>query len=255
MSMEYIVVLSVLGFGGLIGLFYMSHSMEKQKRQKALLITNLSEHVAQLERLYDSVPSGYMSKELQELLLQQIKTRLEKLVDIAGNNARFKKSLETTTATLEQLKNSTGQPPQKPLTSKEEVEKLRGALQRMSKVLESMVTQRVISGVEGKEHMLSLQKSYSNANINLMLNTAESARSQQKNKLALMNYKNALAEMRKRNQQHEYDEQIDNVEGLIEQLEQAPSSSPTGQADQDNELDQAVADLMEEDDAWKKKYF
>ena len=41
MSTEMIVVASILGLGALIGLFYVSHAIEKQRRQKALMIANL----------------------------------------------------------------------------------------------------------------------------------------------------------------------------------------------------------------------
>ena len=76
MSTELTIVLSVLGAGGLIALFYVSHSIEKQRREKALLIARLSDYAIRLQRILDSIPAPYIGKDIQLLLLGQIKASI-----------------------------------------------------------------------------------------------------------------------------------------------------------------------------------
>ncbi len=257
MSIEFIVVVSVLGFGGLIMLFYISHSIEKQRREKALLLANLSDYVYRLQRVLDSIPLGYISKDLKLVLLGQIKSRLEKLVSLAPHKDRFRKSLDSTVGQIAELSKVTTQVSPPPLKNKDEVENLRVMLQDLSKIVEHMAASNVITAPDAKRHMLDLQKSYSSANISLMISNAEAAKAQNKPKVALVHYKNALAEMHKRNQTNMYDAKIQQITAIVSELVKltdAPSPAKTD-PNSESELGQAIDSLLEEEDAWKKKYF
>lgn len=110
MSTELIIILSVLGLGGLIGLFYVSHAIEKQRRQKALMIANLSDYAFRLQRLLDFIPAAYLSKEVRLLLLNQIKKRMEKLIELAPDNEKFAKKLDSCNTQIADIQ-STSTPP------------------------------------------------------------------------------------------------------------------------------------------------
>ena len=71
MSTETIVLLSVAGLAALVALFYISHTIEKQRRQNALLIANLSDFTYRLQRLLDVIPPAYLGRDIQLLLLNQ----------------------------------------------------------------------------------------------------------------------------------------------------------------------------------------
>ena len=107
MSTELIIVLGVLGVGGLVALFYVSHSLEKQKREKALLIANLGDYIIRLQRLLDAIPAPYLGKDIQLLLLEQIKKRVERLVELAPGNEKYRKKRDSVNGQLAEVSATT----------------------------------------------------------------------------------------------------------------------------------------------------
>lgn len=256
MSTELIIILSVLGVGGLIGLFYVSHAIEKQRRQKALMIANLSDYAFRLQRLLDFIPAAYLSKEVRLLLLNQIKKRMEKLIELAPDNEKFAKKLDSCNTQIADIQ-STSTPPQAPqLKTPEEANELRTLLQELSKVIEYFVQSKVLPAAEAQRHMVSIQNSFIDANLNYLLQMGQAARQEKKPKLAIHHYQKALAEMHKRNQNGQYNEKIQQLKTVLGELQTEAGIVETPAATEANsELNEGLNELLEEQDAWKKKYF
>lgn len=251
-----IVVLSVLGLGGLIGLFYVSHTIEKQRRQKALMIANLSDYVFRMQRLLDIIPSAYLSNEIQTLVLGQIGRRVERLTQLTPGNDKFRKKQESLNAQIAELNNSATKAQAPTLKSPEEANEIRKVLQEMSKVIENFVQNKTISVAEGKKHLSHLQSSFMDANINYHIQVAQQAKQGNKLKLAILNYQKAIQELQKHNHQGNKQAKIDQLTNIIQELQiEAGQAPPTEEEHSSNELDQAMNELIEEEDAWKKKYF
>lgn len=256
MSTELIVMLSVLGFAGLIGLFYISHSIEKQRRQRALMIANLSDFVFRMQHLLDSIPAPYLGKDIQLLLLTQVKKRLEKLKELAPGNEKFRKKLESINAQIAEASNSTQEQNKPQLTTPEQSNELRKLLQALSKIIENFSQNKTISADEARKHLVFIQSSFIEANINYLVQMAESTRKENKPKVAILNYEKAIAEMQKRNQKGAFSARIDQIKGIIEELKVEAGHVVTDvQSEDNNELNQAMNEILEEEDAWKKKYF
>lgn len=255
MSTELIAILSVLGGAGLIGLFYISHSIEKQRRQRALMIANLSDYAFRLQRLLDSIPPAYLGKDIQLVLLGQIKKRMEKLKQLAPNNDKFRKKLDSTNEQIAEISGATTKQAKPQLKNPEEANQIRVLLQELSKVIEGYTQNKVLTVDEARKHLTFIQASFIDANLNFLLQVAESARQEKKTKVAILNYEKALAEMKKRNKKGEHNERIEQINAIINELKLESGQTVQTTSDADNELDQAMNELIEEEDAWKKKYF
>lgn len=255
MSTEMIIILSIVGGAGLIGLFYISHSIEKQRRQRALLIANLSDYAFRMQRILDSIPPAYMGKDIQLLLLGQIKKRMERLKEIAPSNDKFRKKLDSANAEIAEVTGSTAPQAKPQLKSPEEANEIRSQLQELSKVIESFTQNKVISVDEARRYLAFLQASFVDANLNYLLQMAENSRKESKPKLAILNYEKAMAEMKKRNQKGAYTERLEQINAIINELKVEAGQSVEQESEEGNELTQAMNELIEEEDAWKKKYF
>lgn len=256
MSTELIVVLSILGVGGLIGLFYVSHAIEKQRRQKALMVANLSDYAFRLQRLLDFIPAAYLSKDVRVLLLNQIKKRMEKLVEIAPENEKFKKKLDSCSAQIADIQSS-AVPPQAPqLKTPDEANELRTLLQELSKVIEHFAQTKAITVADAQKHLASIQSGFLEANLNYMLQMGQTARQEKKPKLAIHHYQKAMAEMAKRNADGRYNEQLQQLKHLVAELQSEAGVVETTEAENTGgELNAGLSEMIEEQDAWKKKYF
>lgn len=256
MSTEMIVVASILGLGALIGLFYVSHAIEKQRRQKALMIANLSDYAFRLQRLLDFIPDAYLNKDVRLLLLGQIHKRLEKLVELTPGNDKFTKKLESCNAQIADVQAS-GAPAQVPqLKTPEEANELRVLLQELSKVIEHFVQTKAIAVADAQKHLNAIQTSFIEANINYMLQMGQSARQEKKPKLAIHHYQKAMAEMSKRNQNGKYTEKLKQLQLLLTELQTEAGIQEVQPEDPGaSELNAGLNELLEEQDAWKKKYF
>lgn len=255
MSSELIVILSIVGGAGLIGLFYISHSIEQQRRQRALLIANISDFAFRLQRLLDSIPPAYLGKDIQLLLLGQIKKRMERLKELAPSNDKFRKKLDATNEHIAEVTGSTAKQVKPQIKSPEEASQIRTLLQDLSKIIETFAQNKIITVAEARTHLAFLQSSYLDANLNHLLHQAETARQEQKPKVAILNYEKALTEMKKRNKKGNFSERIEQVTAIINQLREEAGHAVVSTADEPNELNQAINELIEEEDAWKKKYF
>lgn len=256
MSTELIVVLSVLGIGGLIGLFYVSHSIEKQRREKALMIANLTDAVYRLQRLLDSIPAPYLSKDIQLLLLGQIKKRLERLVGLSQNNEKFRKKRDAANEQISEISASTIQQKATQLKTPEEAAELRKLLQELSKTIEGFMQNKIIGANDARKHLSTVQNSFFEANLSYLTQLASNARTEGKPKLAILNYEKVIKEMQKRNQKGAFNEKIEQINAVISELKVEAGATPQQEnAKPSGELTQAMDEIMEEEDAWKKKYF
>lgn len=256
MSTELIIILTVLGVGGLIGLFYVSHIVEKQRRQKALLVANLNDHAFRLQRLLDFTPAAYLHKDVRLLILNQIKERLDKLVELAPGNDKFNKKLQSCLAQISEAQNPAANPPPPAIKTPDEANELRTLLQELSKTLESFVQARILPAADAQRHQAFIQSNFIEANLNYLIQLGQVARQEKKPKLAIHHIQKALAEMQKRNQKGQYSARIEQLTLLIEELNQ--EAGVTSSAKEDNtqsELNNGIEQLSGEDESWKKKYF
>ncbi|PCJ38654.1 MAG: hypothetical protein COA99_11550, partial [Moraxellaceae bacterium] len=90
MSTEIMVILGVLASGVLVGLMWYGQNKEKERSKKALLVANLSERVHRLQKILDLAPESYLEKDVKLVLLAQIKTRMDKLVELLPTNQKFR---------------------------------------------------------------------------------------------------------------------------------------------------------------------
>lgn len=115
---------------------------------------------------------------------------------------------------------------------------------------------KVLPAAEAQRHMVSIQNSFIDANLNYLLQMGQAARQEKKPKLAIHHYQKALAEMHKRNQNGQYNEKIQQLKTVLGELQTEAGIVETPAATEANsELNAGLNELLEEQDAWKKKYF
>ncbi|MCG8670562.1 MAG: hypothetical protein MI867_14185 [Pseudomonadales bacterium] len=256
MSTGLIAISVVVGIALIMGLFYISHSIEKQKAKRALMIANLSEKAHRLQRMIDRVPPAYLPKELKVLLLSEIKKRCEKLVEAAPENSKFKKNLDSVNGQIADTQSSTAKPPAPQFRTPQEANEIKASLQELSKAVEAFVKSGVLPASQGQQHLAKIQMSFVEANVNYLVSQGDTARRENKTKLAIHHYQKAIAELTKRNKNNHYSERIAQLKATLSELagyeEPAPAAEAGGTG---NELTKGLDDLIEDDNSWKKKYF
>lgn len=256
MSTGLIAISVVVGIALIMGLFYVSHSIEKQKAKRALMIANLSEKAHRLQRLIDRTPPAYLPKELKVLLLSEIKKRYEKLVEVAPGNAKFKKNLDSISAQIADTQASNDKPPAPQFKTPEEANEIKAALQELSKAVEAFVKSGALQASAGQQYLSKIQAAFVEANVNYTIGLGDSAKRENKAKLAIHHYQKAMAELTKRNKSNAYSERIAQLKASIAELSAKEDiAPPTEETSNGNELTKGLDDLIEDDNAWKKKYF
>jgi len=251
MSTEIIIALSALGIGVVLGLIWYSHNKEKERARKALLVANLSERAHRLQRLLDMLPAAYVEKDVKLLLLNQIRSRMEKLVEIAPGNEKFKKNYDGLSAQISETQSSTAKPPSPQLKTPEEAKETKKLLQDLSKVIESLAANKSIPVPTAKKYLLNIHKKYVEANINYSIQVADQSRRDNKTKLAIHQYQKAITELSKNNQHNAYTDKIAQIKDILSSL---TGSSDTGE-DTSDALSAGMKELAQDDESWKKKYF
>ncbi|MCG8317393.1 MAG: hypothetical protein MI976_29600 [Pseudomonadales bacterium] len=256
MSTGLIAIAVIVGIGLIMGLFYVSHSIEKQKAKKALMIANLSEKAHRLQRLIDHVPAAYMPTELKVLILNEIKNRYEKLTELVPENAKFKKAKNGIINQISDCQASNDKPPPPQFKTPQEAAEIKASLQQLSKTVEAFVQNGAIQASKGQQHLGNIQKAFVEANVNYIIGQGDAARRENKLKLAVHHYQKATAELTKRNKGNQYSDRIEQLKRIIADLSDHEEPQPTAKVTGDgNELTKGMDDLLEEDNSWKKKYF
>lgn len=251
MSTEIIITLGALGIGVVLGLIWYGHNKEKERAKKALLTASLSERAHRLQRLLDMLPPAYVEKDVKLLLLNQIRSRLEKLVDIAPGNEKFRKNYDGISAQISETQSSTAKPPSPQLKTPEEAKETQKLLQDLTKVIESLAANKSVPVPTAKKYLLNIHKKYVEANINYSIQVADQSRRDNKTKLAIHQYQKALAELSKNNQHNAYTDKIAQIKDILNSL--------TGVSDEAEDtsgaLSSGMKELADDDESWKKKYF
>ena len=251
MSTEIIITLGALGIGVVLGLIWYGHNKEKERAKKALLTASLSERAHRLQRLLDMLPPAYVEKDVKLLLLNQIRSRLEKLVDIAPGNEKFRKNYDGVSAQISETQSSTAKPPSPQFKTPEEAKETQKLLQDLTKVIESLAANKSVPVPTAKKYLLNIHKKYVEANINYSIQVADQSRRDNKTKLAIHQYQKAIAELSKNNQHNAYTDKIAQIKDIL--------NSITGESDETEDTSDALSSGMKElandDESWKKKYF
>jgi len=250
---DNIVILSIAGGGLLIGLFYISYYIESQKTRKALLIANLSERAHRLQRLIDFLPAAYLPHEIKQILVKQAHQRVSKLVELAPTNSTFKKRFNSLST---QLQEQPSTPPSDTYHFKtaEEAREIKVLLQDLSKVIEALASSKIIPVNNAKQILVLLQKKYTDVSLNINIQLAEQSHKDKKYRLATHQYKKAITELSKRNQNGEHTAKIEQIKERLASLNQQQGTTSTPD-DTTPSLANQVDKLEEKDNAWKKKYF
>lgn len=256
MSTGLIAISVVVGIGLILGLFYISHTIEQQKAKRALMIANLSDKAHRLQRLIDMVPAAYMPAELKVLILNQIKSRYEKLIEIAPGNNRFKKNLESVNSQIADSQANTEKPPAPQFKTPQEAAEIKTSLQELGKAVEAFVKTGALTATAGQKHLATIQQAFVEANVNYLIGQGDEARRGNKAKLAKHHYQKAIAELTKRNKGNIYGDRIAQLKQTVSELgDQEEVAKPAAEEGTENELTKGLENLIEEDNSWKKKYF
>lgn len=257
MSTTMLVIIGVIVAGLFLGFLYVSHTNEKKRRQQALLTANLTDKIHQLERLIQGTPPAYLSKELKVVLLNECLKRADKLQEIALDSGKAKKLLEQIKQQIADTQADQTKHPAPQLKSPEEANQARTHLMAIHKVLEALAQAGTIPPSEASKHLQQIQDTYLESSVNHTLHLAHQAEQDSKFKLAMHHYQKAIGELTKRNQHSRFNEKIAQLRERIRDLQDKTGIDATASAESSNgdELTKGIEGLIEDDNAWKKKYF
>ncbi len=252
-----VTILGVVGIFLITGVIYISHTIEKQRAKRALLIANLTDKVQGLQMLIDSIPPAFVPKSLKLFILNEIKMRYIRLAEIAPQNTSFKKNLDTTSMQISDIENARKASPAPRFDTPADANKIKACLQELNKAIEAFVKAGKIQVEDGKQYLLKTHLAVVEADVNFLIHQAEQAQQEHKIKVAILHYQKAVAELSSHNSNNQYSERIEQLKSHIDELskEELAEAAAAQASNADNELTKGIDDLIKDDNAWKKKYY
>ncbi|PCJ39739.1 MAG: hypothetical protein COA99_09990, partial [Moraxellaceae bacterium] len=186
------------------------------------------------------------------VLLDQIKTRMGKLVELAPSNQKFKKHQDSILSQISDTQSSTAKPPPHTIKTPEEATETKKLLLQLTKTIESLAANKTIPVNSAKKYINNIHQQYTNANINYSIQEAGKSRLENKTKLAVHQYQKIIDDLRKRNQNNVHTEKITQLKEIITAM---TGISESDKSEDGGELSKGVNELSEGDEDWKKKYF
>lgn len=257
MSSELIIIFVVLGLFVLVGVLYVNRNIEKDKAKKAVVVGTLSETAHRLQRIIDTIPDAYIHKDLKLMILNEMRTRLEKLVEVAPEQESFKKKLDTTVAMIGECQTSTGKKQEPRISNPQQANEIRSLLQDLTKIIESFRDTGVIPGAAANVFLAHVHDSFVEANVSYLTLLGDQSKSERKWRLAVHHYQKGMAELAKRNQNGRYNEKLTQMKAMCDELNRRADDEAGVQrkTEDASELTKGLSDLANEEEAWKKKYF
>ena len=218
------------------------------------MIANLSERVQFFQKLIEAIPPAYLPKDLKVALLNQTKSRIEKLAELAPENNKYKERLNSVTTLIKETQASNNKPPAPQIQSPQEAAQLKSSLLKLSKTVEALTQNGSLQATAGQQYLANIQQAFIEANVNYIISQGDTSRRENKERLAIHNYQKAIAELTKHNKGNQFSDKIAQLKATIAELSEAAGMS-TNDPSHGSELTQGMQDLTEDQDAWKKKYF
>ncbi|MCK5532064.1 hypothetical protein QQF45_11000 [Halopseudomonas aestusnigri] len=238
--------------GGLIILVcvgFISHSLERNRLERARQVAELNARIKLSRQAMASVPGQFMPPELAKVILEIETALLERLCRI-GKSADAAQRLEQTRATIAE-----GKLPSNPvaeLDSEAKGKEARLQLENLFKQLQLAEQDRLIDNATFKQAGGQVRRFLISATLDTFNATAKLGMQQGKPRVAKLQYERAIAFITRLNNPG-LAKHLEQYKRLLQRAEAAVVEQNRADEGQPSELTAGLAELESEDAGWQKK--
>jgi MFS superfamily sulfate permease-like transporter len=259
--MGYYLVIAIL-VGTVIGAIYYLHtSMDRNKKKKAMLFGLHSNRAHRAQKLYESIPSCYLSARLANMLITERIRNLEEIAKLEPTNNQIRVRIEKANELKGQIDTIHNNPQAANISQPAQGREIQKSINTLFQFLQQSIKSRQIDVPGAKAEMELLKQLFFETNIRVLLSHAQIAASQGKFKLASHNYKITLQELKKSKAAGQRQKQIEQIQDIINQLEEKlnPNAAKAKTTENTKKTDNKLADEFDKyfdgEDSWKKNKF
>lgn len=246
-------IIATIAIVALIGLsvlaIYIVQRREKAKLERLHKIASLTKFHDKLQSLLHELPGQFVHLELRKLIATKSFTAIKQLHELKASKS-IQGKLEADEAYLKQVQSSEFQAPQGKL---ENENALNAQLSVLSKFVQSQARAKKIAPQQAQEYLQNIDLQIAQARAKAFANKAAQALEQDKARVAIHAYHNAIEAFDKVAEHPDAAVQLQHYREEIKRIE-----SEAGQADQAIKEKAAASnnqwdDYLDEGDDWKKK--
>ena len=240
-----IIIVSAIGMLVLFVLWRVSNSLEKVQARKIAKLNKYKNYISRLQRMFDRIPSCYLSQEVKLLLLNDLITNLhhcKKLdpesIAIKENLAKREQQMEAAAANAEKTRVMSFKNPK-------EATELRRRLLDLHKYVANAKKTRRMEKDTASEELKNLKHLFLETATHSFINQAKNAEAQQKSALAIHYYNRAIKEYQSDNHTDRYSKKLQELISKVEEINQKSSKRPKSQ--EQNALTAGLDEMLNEE--------
>ncbi|WP_163833485.1 hypothetical protein [Spartinivicinus ruber] len=236
---------------------YVKHSLDNARLEKARLLSEFNSRVRRADYLLNDIPLQMLSNGLAVFLLEEKQHALECIKDLCGRKVDpdVLNSMEQVKQRLSVIQQEVANKQQEAfaITSEKRAKEIKSLLHELYRQVSDSYKNSRLNKADANKFSLHIKGLLVNTSIELLSYFGREAEKQKKYRSAINYYTQAVDELKKRNQNQQYTEQIKPLQSLIRTLEQKESEKAGKTETSSGQLIDQIDELKGKDDDWKKK--
>ncbi|ARU57297.1 MAG: hypothetical protein MI864_16545 [Pseudomonadales bacterium] len=253
MSAPVVISIIVLIIFVSITILFIGQAREKAKIEKIRKANTLQDRYRRLKRISLDLPPQYLPRELKILLLERCIDTLNELKVIQNEKFKYASSLVEDTALLEQIKASKEKPKPQQITNEAQAKEVRTLLEALIKFIQNQSKKGFLEKSLAKKHTSFITYMASRSKADYYAAKAKEAISQNKLRIAIHNFHNAIGELEPTKSMTASQKAIQAYKIKIKELEKLADKVSKEGSEKKESMDKEWSEFMQDDDDWKKK--
>lgn len=244
-------ILVAIGVAVLIGIGFISHSLERARLERARQVAELSARVRHCSAIAGGLPGQFMSPELATLLLSIEQHLLLQWQKLDRKNPKIDKLLSGVRQQLNGGEPAISNAPRQ-ITNEAQGKEVRDQLENLHKLIGQAHRDGLVDKQAMSRWSTQIRQFLTMGTIEMYQNMARNAIQEGKPRIAKLQYERALGFLQKQNDPA-YAELYAKLRVKLKQAEDAAIRSELQSTDGHSELEAGIAELDKDDELWKKK--
>ena len=254
MGKESIITFVILGLALMLGVAFLLHSAERNRREKLHREAILRKKVNDLSYMLNNFPEGFLNAELKILICKSCLDIYMQLAELSHGNREVPAAIDSLNQRIIDIQSSRQSDTFKPLENLKQIKEIRVLLSMLLNYINRLKNQKSINGSQASSYTKQLQQLMMQTNIDTYIVSANEAEVGEKFKLAIHNYKTAIDKIKANNLTGLY---CNHIGGYEEKLAELSSLCPEDGEAQEDIGEEAVGQEWDEflgsDDDWQRK--
>lgn len=234
-----------------VAFIYTRQQQEKKRIEQMRQVRALGDRARQISVLLDEIPPQFLSDDFKLFLVKQWQDLLHEQKALDTGKSNIDAQLEQAEQKAEEIHQNTRQKAA-PIDDIKVANQVRKNLKLLHKTLSDLYKDRKLNAKTAQGFIGEIKHGFTRSLIEVYSSAAQKAENEGKLRIAILQYQRIINELNKVNGQGLYNQYILDCKKTIERLEQQQATAEE-QSSQNSELNEALDQMIEDEDSWKKK--